>query len=168
MVTGWLACSPRDEASLWLGKRGTTDSDRVKGDGESIKGVPISSNTRGLAMATSDWQAEEMDKWKRLTEIEIYTNTKTFLCIRPWNYEAKSIFQVGPHTSRQFNLNCNSQPPWIELTQIWHCINLNWIDPLFNSIQFKALNCTKHWFHYANNSIVLRHWLYQFIWVCPT
>ena len=35
----------RDEASLWLGKRGMTDSDRVKGDGESIKGVPISSNT---------------------------------------------------------------------------------------------------------------------------
>ena len=63
MVTGWLACSPRDEASLWLGKRGTTDSDRVKGDGESIKRVPISSNTRGLAMATS----KEIGKWKRLT-----------------------------------------------------------------------------------------------------
>jgi hypothetical protein len=45
-------------------KRGTTDSDRVKGDGESIKGVPaISSNTRGLAMATS----KEINKWKRLT-----------------------------------------------------------------------------------------------------
>jgi hypothetical protein len=40
-----------------------TDSDQVKGDGESIKGVPISSNTRGLAMATS----KEIDKLKRLT-----------------------------------------------------------------------------------------------------
>ena len=69
----------------------------ISEDGGSIKGVLISSNMEGLAMATR----KEIDKWKRLTEIEIYTNTKIFLCVRPRNYEAKRIFQVciiGPHT----------------------------------------------------------------------
>ena len=82
MVTGWLACSLRDEASLWLGKRGTTDSDQWKVTASQLKAClypqiredwPWQQAKR--LISGSDWQVDEIDKWKRLTEIEIYTKS---------------------------------------------------------------------------------------------
>jgi hypothetical protein len=61
-----------------------TDSDRVKGDGESVPISIVKSERIGYGnKRRSELIVEEINKWKFLTEIEIYTNTKTFLCVRP-------------------------------------------------------------------------------------
>ena len=59
------------------------------------------------------------------------------------------LFAVGfykqPTYPRQINLNCNSQPLRIELTQIWNRTNQIELTHFSIQVQFKALNCTEHW-----------------------
>jgi hypothetical protein len=107
--------------------------------------LPISSNTRGLAMATS----KEIDKWKRLIggrdrQVKKIDRNWDSLCtamkLRSKEDLSSRATYIPPPT--QFKLQFAATTNWIDSNLTLYEFELNW--PTFNSIQFKALNCTKH------------------------